>query len=41
MAIETSSNEVRRALGREARDFRDFARAAAGSGVWSPVRTEG
>ncbi|GIG88660.1 Rossmann-fold NAD(P)-binding domain-containing protein [Plantactinospora endophytica] len=26
---------VRRALGREARDFRDFARAAAATGVWS------
>ena len=28
---------VQRALGREPRDFRDFARLAAASGVWSPA----
>jgi hypothetical protein len=29
---------VERALGREPRDFADFARAAAASGVWSARR---
>ena len=28
---------VRRALGREPRDFRDYARAAAATGVWTPA----
>jgi uncharacterized protein YbjT (DUF2867 family) len=28
---------VRRALGREPRDFADFARATAATGVWRPV----
>lgn len=31
---------VRRALGRPARDFRDYARAAAASGVWNPVASQ-
>ncbi|MGQ2904394.1 MAG: NmrA family transcriptional regulator [Neoaquamicrobium sediminum] len=31
---ESLSDGVRRALGREPRDFRDYARAAAASGVW-------
>jgi uncharacterized protein YbjT (DUF2867 family) len=35
----STTDGVRRALGREARDFRDYAREAAASGVWngSPV----
>ena len=28
---------VQRALGREPRDFRDYARAAAATGVWNPI----
>jgi hypothetical protein len=28
---------VQRALGRPPRDFRDYARAAAASGVWNPA----
>jgi uncharacterized protein YbjT (DUF2867 family) len=32
-----TTDGVRRALGREARDFRDFARAAAINGVWDPA----
>jgi hypothetical protein len=28
---------VHRALGREPRDFGDYARAAAATGVWSPL----
>jgi uncharacterized protein YbjT (DUF2867 family) len=31
-----TTDGVKRALGREARDFRDYARDAAASGVWSP-----
>lgn len=31
---------VRRALGREPRDFGDYAREAAASGVWDARRTE-
>jgi hypothetical protein len=30
---------VRRALGREPRDFGDFVRATAASGVWNPAVT--
>jgi uncharacterized protein YbjT (DUF2867 family) len=30
------ANGVQRALGREPRDFADFAREAAASGVWTP-----
>jgi uncharacterized protein YbjT (DUF2867 family) len=33
-----TTDGVRRALGREARDFGDFARAAAATGVWTRVR---
>ncbi len=32
-----TTDGVRSALGREARDFRDFARAAATSGAWDPA----
>jgi uncharacterized protein YbjT (DUF2867 family) len=32
-----TTDGVRRALGREARDFRDYAREAAATGVWSSV----
>ena len=28
---------VQRALGRQPRDFRDYARDAAGTGIWHPV----
>jgi uncharacterized protein YbjT (DUF2867 family) len=36
-----TTDGVRRALGRDARDFRDYTREAAASGIWdaSPVRT--
>jgi hypothetical protein len=30
-----TTDGVRRALGRDARDFSDYARAAAASGVWN------
>jgi uncharacterized protein YbjT (DUF2867 family) len=32
-----TTDGVRRALGRDARDFRDFARAAATNGAWDPA----
>jgi uncharacterized protein YbjT (DUF2867 family) len=32
-----TTDGVRRALGRDARDFRDFARAAAADGAWDPA----
>ncbi len=32
-----TTNGVQRALGREPRDFTDYARAAAASGVWGSV----
>jgi hypothetical protein len=32
-----TTDGVRRALGREARDFSDFARLVAASGVWDPA----
>jgi uncharacterized protein YbjT (DUF2867 family) len=32
---------VQRALGRPPKDFRDYAREAAASGVWDPARVEG
>jgi uncharacterized protein YbjT (DUF2867 family) len=35
------SDGVKRALGREPRDFSDYARAAAAAGVWSPVSADG
>ena len=34
------SNGVERALGRPARDFRDYARDAAAAGAWSPLSQE-
>ena len=34
---EHLTNGVQRALDREPRDFRDYARAAAATGVWSPA----
>ena len=35
-----TTDGVRRALGREARDFRDYARRTAASGIWSTAPTE-
>ena len=32
---------VQRALGREPRDFADYAREAAATGVWNPVTVHG
>ena len=36
-----TTDGVRRALGREARDFRDFARTAATNGAWDPAPISG
>ncbi|GAA1766944.1 hypothetical protein [Streptomonospora arabica] len=35
-----TADGVRRALGREPRDFADFARGAAAAGAWHTARTE-
>ncbi len=37
---EWVADGVQRALGRPARDFRDYARAAAASGAWTPELAE-
>ena len=35
-----TTDGVRRALGREPRDFRSYARRTAATGIWSTARTE-